>query len=325
MRIVVTGAFGFVGLNVTRTLAEQGHDVLAVGRSNPDGWVTAFLSDQCHRVEYRRADLAKHGSLADALETEAVDAVIHAAVVTATTLEVERDSASWIVAVNTSGTMEALDLARTNGARRFVYVSSPSAIGVMTSELVDETVIPEPVTIYGITKYASEMLVRRYAAIHDMTAASIRIAQPYGPGERATPSRPRTSPIYEWLEAAVAGETLVAGPGTVARDWTLVDETARGIADLATAPSLSHDLYHLGTGRLATVDSVTEQLRRAFPNVHVDNRDGLMEINPNIATPTRRILDATRFGSEFGWAPSVTIQDGMRRYLDWRRSWTGGA
>jgi nucleoside-diphosphate-sugar epimerase len=211
--------------------------------------------------------------------------------------------------------MQALDLARERGARRFVYVSSPAAIGPAAgSGRLDESVASNPTTLYGITKRASEQLVGRFAAIHGLSAVSVRIAQPYGPGERPTPSRVRTSPIYEWLAAAERGETLVTGPLTNGRDWTWVEDTARGIALLATDAHPRHDLYHLGVGRIATAGEVVELLRERFPELAVDERPDAPGLNPNIAGQRRPPLGCRRFRDEFGWSPATTIGEGLRRY-----------
>jgi UDP-glucose 4-epimerase len=322
MAIIVTGAHGFVGLNVVRTLAVDGVDVIAIGRSEPDEWVTGFLEGVQSRVTHRMADLSQPGSLGDATRGLDVQAVVHAAVVTSTTPQVERDDALRIVSVNVGGTMEALDTAREHGAPRFVYVSSPSAIGTTEPGVpMDEQIPKRPDSLYGITKDASEELVRRYSVIHGLSSASVRIAQPYGPGERATASRLRTSPIYEWLLAAQAGEPLVSGPLSRSRDWTYIGDTARGIAMLATAPSLEHDLYHLARSAKVTVGEVITEIRKQYPDAELIEDAGHPDLNPNIAgAAEREPLDTSRFRNDFNWVPETGIEDGMREYLSW---WQG--
>jgi nucleoside-diphosphate-sugar epimerase len=319
MGVLVTGAQGFVGLNVTRTLAEAGARVYALGRREPDEWVRRFLAPVAERVEYRVADLTQLGQLASVLADDYIEAVVHAAVVTATTPEVEREQAAWIVAVNTAGTIEVLEQAVAKGARRFVYVSSPSALGTLPSGRlpVDESVIPRPESIYGVTKLASERLTRRYGQMHGLSTVSVRIAQPYGPGERPTPSRLRTSPIYEWLRDASRGLRLSTGPLDRERDWTYIDETARGIAALTLADALPHDLYHLSYGRAVTVGAVIELLRGRYPRLELDEEPAPGVLNPNIAGPNRPPLNSARFAPDFGWSPEVTIAEGMSVYLDW--------
>lgn len=325
MTIVVTGAHGFVGLNVVHALAVSGADVVAVGRNDPDHWVTNFLGDVSEQVTYARADLSQPGALQSAVGKREIDCVVHAAVVTATLAQTERDEAPRIVSVNIGGTMEALDLARTSNARRFVYVSSPSAIGNVAADTsMDESVAKHPNSLYGITKDASEELVRRYAEIHGLSAVSVRIAQPYGPGERATSSRLRTSPIYEWLLAAEAGQPLITGPLERERDWTYIDDTANAIATLIEADTLQHDLYHLGLGESIRISSVIDEIRAAYPNIETNDDPVHPDLNPNISGSTqRKPLDTSRFGSEFEWAPETGIAEGMQRYLGWWRELRG--
>lgn len=321
MRCVVTGAMGFVGLNVTRQMAERGHEVIAIGRQQPDAWVERFLAPVQERVIFRCADVGERGVLGRVLAGEAIDAVIHAAVITATTEQVEREASVEIVAVNVGGTMEALELARAHGAR-LIYVSSPAAIGdVPHSAQINEDTATTPASIYGITKLASEQIVRRYGAVHEISTVAVRIAQPYGPGERATASRARTSPIQEWLVQAERGETLVTGPLENGRDWTYILDTARGLALLAEAPLLEHPVYHLNRSATVRVGDVIEALRSEYPRLRTDETAGADGLNPNIAGPRRQPLDNRRFRQEFGWVPETGIADGMRQYLDWWREW----
>lgn len=319
MRIIVTGAQGFVGLNVVRRLASDGHEVIAIGRRRPDDWVTRFLRGFENRVEHRIADLSHEGSLSAVLTDEPLDAIIHAAVVTATTIEVERDHARYLLDVNISGTVEVLEAARQHSAR-MVYVSSPSAIGTTEGDQrITEDVALRPDSLYGISKMTSEAIVRRYASLYDMSTVSVRIAQPYGPGERATPSRVRTSPIQEWLLDATEGRPLVTGPLDRSRDWTFADDTARGLALAATTQNLSHDLYHLSYGRQVSIGDVIEILRGEFPALEIQDDPNPPDLNPNIIGPGRPPLDPSRFEADFGWSPDTGIEEGMRRYLDWWR------
>ena len=318
MKVVVTGGRGFVGLNVVLELARRGIDVWAVDRGPRDRWVDLFLADQSEFVRHLSVDLSVEGDLAASDIPDEIDAVVHAAVVTATTEEVERRDARDIVDSNVGGTIEALGVSVSHGASRFVYVSSPSAIGdALVGEQVDESVIAHPTSLYGITKLASEQIVGRWADLHDLEAASVRIAQPYGPGERATGSRVRTSPIWEWLRDATDRKVLPTGPLDRARDWTYVAETAEGIVRVATAPEIPHRLYHLGVGVQSTVRSVTDALGNAFGELDLDLDPAPDALNPNISGPGRPPLDNRRFAGDFGWVPETTMADGMDRYIEW--------
>ncbi|MEZ4569413.1 MAG: NAD(P)-dependent oxidoreductase [Thermomicrobiales bacterium] len=322
MDVLVTGARGFVGMNIARYLATNGATVWAADRSPVDGWIERFLASCSARIHHITADLSTEGELLRTLDpTAELTAVVHAAVVTATTTEVEKRDARGIVDSNVGGTIEALNAAVELGASRFIYVSSPSAIGrVSSADPVDEAVTPRPDSLYGITKLASEQIVDRWTDLFELEAASVRIAQPYGPGERATSARIRTSPIWEWLRDAEPGAVLPTGPLERARDWTYVEDTAEGIGRLVTADRLSTNLYHLGTGKQARVADVFDALNARIGGLGYDEDPAPDALNPNIAGPGRPPLDVRRFESEFSWKPATSIQDGMSRYLDW---WAG--
>lgn len=307
-------------MNVARSLARREIRVWIADRGPRDSWIDDFFADCAAFVEHLHVDLSNRGELSDVLPADALDAVVHAAVITATTEEVERRDARDIVDSNVGGTIEALQTAVARGASRFIYVSSPSAIGdAPAGEPIDEAVVPRPTSLYGITKRASEQIVERWADLHGLEAASVRIAQPYGPGERATGSRVRTSPIWEWLEAATAGKELVTGPIERARDWTYVEDTAEGITRMLLAERLPQRLYHLGAGVQATIGEVISALESAYGPLNTNENPSAPDLNPNISGTGRPPLDANRFARDFNWKPATAIADGMNQYITW---WT---
>lgn len=327
MAILVTGGLGFVGINVVRALAGAGETVACADLVPPDEAARRFLAPVAGRVIHVSADLTVRGALAAAVAASgvALDGVIHAAALTATTLAVERDSAGLLVATNLGGTMEALELAAAHRCRRFVYVSSSAAIGPVADlrAPLDEVHPAAPVALYGQTKLASENLCRRYATLTGLSVVAVRIAQPYGPMERRTGTRVRTSPIHEWVAAALAGDELLVGDPSVARDWTAVDDTARGLILALRAPSPRHDLYHLGVGRAFPVGAIVAALRDHFPDLRIrtDIAADDPALNPNVAPGALRgpfTIDRVR--DDLGFAPQYDLASGLARYIAWARS-----
>jgi UDP-glucose 4-epimerase len=226
--------------------------------------------------------------------------------------------------------MEALELAVARRCRRFVYVSSSAAIGPVADVRapLDEACPAAPVALYGQTKLACEHICRRYAALTGLSVVAVRIAQPYGPLERRTSTRVRTSPIHEWVAAALAGDELLVGDPEVARDWTAVEDTARGLLLALRAEAPRHDLYHLGVGRGFTVGEVVAALRGCFPDLRV--RAGIAPddpaLNPNIAPgAVRGPFTIDRIRDDLGFAPQHDLASGLARYLAWVRSPEGMA
>lgn len=320
MRILVTGATGFVGLNVVRCLAEAGHEVIAADRSAPDPAVRRFLESVAPAVRLVELDVVQRERLTAVLAGDRPQAVVHAAVVTTLTREQERERPHEMLEPNLFGTVNVLLGAAGAGVRRAIYVSSPSVLapGTLDDQPVPETAPTRPSTLYGISKQASELVWQRLAALHGLSAASVRIAQPYGPMERTTAARQVTSPVCEWVMEARAGRALRVPAWRAGKDWTYVRDTAEGIATLVTADTLRHDLYHLAAGRLWMVEDVLEALRVYYPRLETEVVDDPEAVNPNIApSALRGPLLTKRLEADVGFRTRYDLRRGLAEYHAW--------
>lgn len=320
MRVLITGGTGFVGLAIARQLAGSSHEALAMYHSEPDELVLSYLKDCGKAVRLVRGDVTDPTALRELFTAERPEAVIHAAVLTALGTDLERQMTRQIIITNLEGTANVALAAAEAGVRRAVHVSSSAVFppGRIDDPAIDEDTCIAPVSLYGISKLSSEMLWRRIGHVNGISTASARIAQPYGPMERASGSRPRTSPIHEWVSAARAGDPLRIPSWPAGKDWTYVDDTAAGIAAVATAPSLAHDLYHLGVGVNWSVEMVLTELRALFPNLDVETISEDSQANPNISGyGLKGPLAATRIAADLGFRCATDLGEGLRRYDQW--------
>lgn len=242
--IVVTGAAGFVGLNVVERLLTSGHDVVALDATElPNAARSDFaaLPGSLHEVI---ADVTDPAAMADAVA--GADVVIHAAAITAG-IERERDHARRVVEVNVMGTQTVLDaVVAAGGVRRFVYVSSGAVYGEQAFGVgpISETTTPEPVSLYAITKLAGERLVRRHGELHGTDVVVARLSAVFGPWERDTGVRDSISPLYTLACARWFGAHVIAGE-YARRNWLYARDAATALCGLALAPHLTHDLYNV--------------------------------------------------------------------------------
>ena len=186
MATLVTGGTGFVGANIVRQLARAGHRVVSYDLAPEDPLVDHFVRDCADGITFVQGDILDEGAVARIGADFSIDKIVHAAVYTVnqTGLEIERSKA--IADINFTGTVNLLELARTLRVGRFVYVSSGAAYGMAADndQTFNEEMPAAPNTLYGITKYASELLTRRYGELHGISTASVRLSTPYGPMER---------------------------------------------------------------------------------------------------------------------------------------------
>src|SRR5262249_44582104 len=131
----------------------------------------------------------------------------------------------------------------------------------------------DPQALYPMTKWAGDMLARRFAQVHGLDLAVARLASPFGPFERDTGSRPLLSPMASWAAGAIKGERLVvAGDARYARDAVYVADVASGVAAILRAERLSHDAYNVGWGHGTTAEEALAALARIVRGIEVEWR-----------------------------------------------------
>ncbi len=195
MATLVTGGTGFVGANILKDLASNGHQVISFDINGLDQLLRDFIGagtgEASPQVTYIQGDIVDRTSVERLGNEHSIDKIVHAAVYTVNRVALETDRSRDVVAINIEGTANLLELARTQQVPRFVYVSSGAVYGsaLPGDQTLNEDTPPAPQDLYGITKFASEMITRRYGELHGISTASVRLSTPYGPMERITGHR----------------------------------------------------------------------------------------------------------------------------------------
>jgi nucleoside-diphosphate-sugar epimerase len=317
--ILVTGATGFVMSNLARHLAQRGHDVVAADRLPPDPLLRAALEGLPGPVRFRQVDTTDPVAVRALVEAEAPARAVLGAAVTAIPPDAERARFLETVRVNVDGTLTVLDALRAAGTGRVVVISSTSVYGARGgSSPIREDEPKNPGTLYELTKWAAESLARRYAALHALDAAAVRLASPFGPFERDTGSRPLLSPMCRWATAAARAEPVrVLGPLTLARDAIYVADVAEAVAAVLLAGRLGHDVYNVGWGRSTTSAEALAVLGRLEPGLRIEH-------DPQAPSPwaavSRAPLDPGRLRDDLGWQPRHDLESGLAAYLAWLRA-----
>jgi UDP-glucose 4-epimerase len=246
-RVLVTGGSGFIGRRVVRALLADGYDVTVADlRAFPDSAVRST-------IRMVQGDLCDPGVAARAV-TDDTDTIIHLAAVTSVLRSVDDPVATHLL--NVDATARLLELARENSVNSFILASTNAVTGNVGSATITEQTVLRPLTPYGATKAAGEMLVGAYTSCYGIKGAALRFSNVYGPGMAA-----KDSFIPRLMRAARDGEGVqVRGDGTMLRDVVHVDDIVQGIF-IAWRSGHTGSLILAG-GRSVTVNEMVEAARR---------------------------------------------------------------
>ncbi len=256
---------------IVKELAQAGHNVVCFDLNGPDRLVEDFVKEHAPRVSFAQGDILDRAAVERLGVDHSIDKIVHAAVYTVNRVELETRRSRDIIDINIGGTANLLELARTLTVDRFVYVSSGAVYGAAGNgdQTLNEETPPAPQNLYGITKYACELMARRYGELHQISTASVRLSTPYGPMERVTGHRAVMSVFYDWTGQALRGDTIRAEDLDQGRDYTYVADIADGIRTVLDAPVLPHDLYNVTAGVWVTFREILGELTQLSPSTRI--------------------------------------------------------
>ncbi|MDP9074817.1 MAG: NAD-dependent epimerase/dehydratase family protein, partial [Actinomycetota bacterium] len=296
---LVTGGAGFIGSHVVRALRRSGAEVVVADlvRSADQDTVSVQV-DLRSPVEIER------------VLPRGVDSVVHLAAVTSVLRSVECPAETF--ATNVAMTAELLERARTIGVGTFVFASSNAVVGAARELPITEHSDLAPLTPYGATKAAAEMLLSAYQASYGMRCATLRLPNVYGPGMGR-----KDSVIPRLMRAAGSGQGFeVFGDGRQMRDYLYVGDVVAAV-EIALAGDRVGEVAGpivvgsgVSTSVLELVALVGGITGRDIPVRHVPRKAGEM---------SRVMVDSSR-AHGFGWRPTINLEEGLSRV--WQ-SWPG--
>jgi len=327
-KILVTGASGFIGVNVVRCLAEKGYSVLGTTRrqGGPGPLVRDYLEGLDDLVTWVTVDLTDSDRTMSISNDYDISGVIHAAVFTAVTRDVEQKRSRDILKSNLMGTVNTLELAKEAGVDRYVYVSSSGLYG--STENPNEPVLESSTTpylrasgFYSITKVASERLTEHYGRLFSMTTTSMRVGAPYGNMERPTGSRYRMGPIYRLLHLILTEkrDRLRVSGLDYTRDWTFVMDTASCLVAGLETPAPISEIYNVTCGGNSSLREILLAIQEV-PGVDFEWEEVGDEEDadfPGSVGSRRGPLSIEKARSELGFVPQYDLKQGIRAYVDW--------
>lgn len=319
MAVLITGGYGFVGLNVAEELLENGEDVVLFGLGSLPESARADFSSLPGTLRAVVGDVCDSAALDRLMSELAVERVVHGAAITAGP-DRERRDPTGIVQANLMGTIAILEAAQQHGARRVLYLSSCSVYGESDYDVAkcdEETTLPVPVNLYAISKYAAERTALRFGRQWDMDVVVARPTEVFGPWERDTGARDTLSAPLKVTRLALQGRHAVL-PRAGQRDWGYSRDVARAIVALLHADSPRFDVYNVSSGVQWTIAAWCDKLAEIYPGFHYrlasEDESGNVDFyDPRDRSP----LAIERLTQDIGFVPEFALEASFKDYMSW--------
>jgi nucleoside-diphosphate-sugar epimerase len=308
MRYLVTGGAGFIGSNTVDELVRRGHSVVVL--DDLSSGKEENLADVRNKITYIKGSITDIEVVRKAMHE--AEYVLHLAARTSVPRSVKDPIDTN--KINIDGTLNVLVAAKELKVKRLVFAASSSAYGETPTLPKVETMQPQPISPYGVTKYVGELYGQAFGRCYGLENVALRYFNIFGP--RQDPGSPYSGVLAKFC-AAFLEETqpVVFGDGEQTRDFTYVENAVQANLLACEAPNVSGRVFNVGVGARVSLNDVLRELGKITGKTLVAKyeppRDG--DIRDSLAD----ISQAREF---LGYDPQVTFENGLARTFEWYRA-----
>lgn len=314
----LTGAAGFIASRVARMLLDDGNTVVAV--DNLNDYYDVGLKN--HRVEslkedgnfiFHQLDIEDLASLSELFAEHQFDGVINLAARAGVRYSLENPHV--YMTTNANASLNLLELMRKHEIQKYVLASTSSLYAGQKMPFVESLPVNTPISPYAASKKAAEVMAYSYHFLFKIDVSVVRYFTVYGPAGRPDMS------IFRFISQIDRGETLtVYGDGSQSRDFTYVDDIARGT--IAALKPVGYEIINLGGGKLpVSLNYVIELIENSLgKKAKIDYRDF------HNADMKYTRADINKAEQLLGWKPQTSVEDGIQKTVEWYRDnlpWSG--
>ncbi len=307
MRYLVTGGAGFIGSNTVDELVRRGHGVVVL--DDLSSGKEENLAEVRNKITFVKGSVTDLEAVQKAMHQ--AEFVIHLAARTSVPRSVKDPLETN--RINVEGTLNVLVAARDNKVNRIVFAASSSAYGETPTLPKIETMQPQPISPYGVSKYVGELYAQTFGRCYGLENVSVRYFNIFGP--RQDPDSPYSGVLSRFAAAFLDEERpIVYGDGEQTRDFTYVDNAVQANLLACDSPGASGGVFNIGTGGRISLNQTLEHLRR----ISGKNLEAKYE-PPREGDIRDSQADISRAQEVLGYEPTVRFEEGLELTFEWYR------
>ncbi|MFH1913154.1 MAG: NAD-dependent epimerase [Pseudomonadota bacterium] len=332
MKILVTGAAGFIGFHLSRALTARGHEVVGLDNLNDYYDVNlkkARLAALAESPLFRHVNISlEHDQpMSELFRVERFTHVVNLAAQAGVRYSIENPRA--YIDSNVVGFLNLLEGCRHNGVKHLVYASSSSVYGLNTHMPLDPHLgVDHPMSLYAATKKANEMMAHSYSNLYSLPTTGLRFFTVYGPWGRPDMA------LFLFTKNILEGKPInVFNYGKMRRDFTYIDDIVEGVvrvvANTATpnpawdgdtpdpcTSSVPYRVYNIGNNQVVELSRYIEVIEEVVGKKAIYN---YLPMQPGDVPATE--ADVADLVRDVGFKPNTSIEVGIRNFIDWYRDY----
>lgn len=325
MKILITGAAGFIGSTLAKKLLAKGYEVVGIDNLN-DYYDVSLKEDRLKQIEgmtFYKVDMVERDAINTIFETEKPQVVVNLAAQAGVRYSIENPMA--YIDSNIVGFMNVLEASRHNDIKNFIYASSSSVYGANESypfSVHDN--IDHPLSLYAATKKSNELMAHTYSNLYDIPTTGLRFFTVYGPWGRPDMA------LFKFTKNIIEGKPIdVYNNGDMLRDFTYVEDIVEAISRLVEKPAqrnpewsgknpdpatsfAPYEVYNIGNNSPVKLLDFIEAIEEHVGKKAIKN---MMPLQPGDVPATYANVDALYNAVEF--KPETAIKDGVGEFVKW--------